>query len=107
LATSSFYSLQHFLRTENVDVDLLNRPNQLINRLDPPLAMLSALWLAFSFLCKLASRKICIEASFIFIDSPFPFLKVLHDAAAAEAVNARGLAGKGTLAFFLWNFTFI
>uniref|UniRef100_A0A914H2Z3 C2H2-type domain-containing protein n=1 Tax=Globodera rostochiensis TaxID=31243 RepID=A0A914H2Z3_GLORO len=35
---------RHFLRTEGIDVDLLQEPNQLLNRLDPPLAMLSALW---------------------------------------------------------------
>jgi hypothetical protein len=40
----NYGQFQHFLRTENVDADLLNKPNLLINRLDPPLAMLSALW---------------------------------------------------------------
>ena len=40
----NYGQFQHFLRTENIEADLLNKPNMLVNRLDPPLAMLSALW---------------------------------------------------------------
>ncbi|KAL3078967.1 hypothetical protein niasHS_014749 [Heterodera schachtii] len=40
----NYGQFRHFLRTEGVEVDLLQQPNQLLTRLDPPLAMLSALW---------------------------------------------------------------
>lgn len=40
----NYGQFQHFLRTEGVEVDLLDQPNLVLQKLDPPLAMLSALW---------------------------------------------------------------
>uniref|UniRef100_A0A915DNN8 Glycoside hydrolase family 19 catalytic domain-containing protein n=1 Tax=Ditylenchus dipsaci TaxID=166011 RepID=A0A915DNN8_9BILA len=40
----NYGQFQQFLKTEGIDVDLLNEPNQLISRTDLPLAMLSSLW---------------------------------------------------------------
>ncbi|KAI1713687.1 chitinase class I domain-containing protein [Ditylenchus destructor] len=40
----NYGQFQQFLRTQGIDVDLLDEPNQLITKPDLPLAMLSALW---------------------------------------------------------------
>ncbi|KAI6229638.1 Glyco-hydro-19-cat domain-containing protein [Aphelenchoides besseyi] len=40
----NYGQFQHYLHSENIDVDLLTDPNILITKMDPPLAMLSALW---------------------------------------------------------------
>jgi len=45
LSWNSHYGLfQHFLKTQGIDVDLLGEPNLLVTQLNPPLALLSALW---------------------------------------------------------------
>uniref|UniRef100_A0A7E4VTR4 Glyco_hydro_19_cat domain-containing protein n=1 Tax=Panagrellus redivivus TaxID=6233 RepID=A0A7E4VTR4_PANRE len=40
----NYGQFQHFLAVHNIKVDLLANPDLLITKLDPPLAMLSALW---------------------------------------------------------------
>lgn len=41
----NYGQFQHFLKTKNIETDdLLEEPNQLLTKMDPPLAMLSALW---------------------------------------------------------------
>ena len=40
----NYGQFQHFLRLKKINVDLLNEPHLVIEKMDPPLAMLSALW---------------------------------------------------------------
>uniref|UniRef100_A0A914WGH0 Chitin-binding type-2 domain-containing protein n=1 Tax=Plectus sambesii TaxID=2011161 RepID=A0A914WGH0_9BILA len=40
----NYGQFQEFLKTKNVQVDLLSNPNLLITKMDPPLAILASLW---------------------------------------------------------------
>lgn len=40
----NYGQFQHFLHSHGIDLDLLKDPNVILTKMDPPLAMLSALW---------------------------------------------------------------
>ncbi|CEF62102.1 Glycoside hydrolase, family 19, catalytic domain and Lysozyme-like domain-containing protein [Strongyloides ratti] len=40
----NYGQFQYWLHSQNIQVDLLNNPNLLIKKMDPPLAMLASLW---------------------------------------------------------------
>ncbi|TKR87622.1 hypothetical protein L596_011992 [Steinernema carpocapsae] len=40
----NYGQFEHFLRTKKIDVNLLEEPNLILTKMDPPLAMLASLW---------------------------------------------------------------
>lgn len=68
----NYGQFEQWLRSKKIFVDLLNDPNQIMTKMDPPLAMLASLWFYMTPQPpKPAMHDIVLGATFFYIATNF------------------------------------